>query len=266
MTARTPIVTVELTEDQKCLVPDWESEVAGFQRNCNARAKDKRRRFKLCLHEGGHAVQYRSQLGWDVKPHGPYMGYDREEGKLEFVLGAVSPRIIGEYVKPLPWQRAMVSTSSFLLVEHFTGASDDEFTIQNDIKGLRRELGENADMNEAVACAKIMLEEQLSDPTFLQELKQACRDYEMDVYGTDEATEWGWLEYRPELQGTRHRVVSPYAGNFGTLIEHNGDLKLVLEGEIFRPEDDLRGCPLEVVIAEPQKVGTSRVVERWNQR
>ena len=201
-----------------------------------------------------------------MKFHGPHLDF-LEMGRLQFVLGAVSPKIICEYVKPLPWQDGMVSTSGFLLVEHLTGAPDDEFTIQNDLKGLRSKLGENADMNEAVAFAEIMLEDQLSDPNFLEELKQACRDYEFDVYGTQEATEWGWLEYRPELQGKRHRVVSPYAGNFGMLIEHDGDLKLVLEGEIFRQEDDLRGCPLEVVIAEPQKAGASRVVPTalaWN--
>jgi hypothetical protein len=72
-------------------------------------------------------------------------------------------------------------------------------------------LGENADMNEAVAYAGIVLEAQLSEPWFLPELKRAVRDYELEVYGTDEATEWGWLEYRPELQGTRHRVIVPYA-------------------------------------------------------
>jgi hypothetical protein len=44
-------------------------------------------------------------------------------------------------------------------------------------------------------------------------------------------------------------------GNFGTLIEQEGDLKLLVEGEMFRPHDDLRGGTLEVNIAEPQKAG-----------
>ena len=48
-------------------------------------------------------------------------------------------------------------------------------------------------------------------------------------------------------------------------MEQNGDLKLVVEGEVFRPEDELRGVRLDVRLAEPQKVGTHRVVERWNQ-
>jgi hypothetical protein len=256
-----PTVEVRLTEEQKCLVPDWEEQKEIFQRNCNKRAKDKCQRFRNILHEGGHAVQYRNLLQWGVKFLGPHL--DFEDGKLQFVLGAVSP-VIGRYVEPLPWQRVMVSTSSFLLTEHFTGLPDDQFTIQNDLKGLRSELGEDADMNQAVAYAEIMLECQLRDPTFLTELERACHDYEMDVHGTDEATTWGWKEYHPELPGTRHRVIVPSSGYFGTLVEHNGDLKLVVEGAVFSPQDELRGMRPEVRLAEQQRAGVDRVVMLWN--
>jgi len=51
---------------------------------------------------------------------------------------------------------------------------------------------------------------------------------------------------------------------FGTLIDHDGDLKLVSEGEVFRPGDELRGVRPEVMIAEPQKPGADRAVRRWN--
>jgi hypothetical protein len=91
------------------------------------------------------------------------------------------------------------------------------------------------------------------------------RDDEMAIYGTDEATTWGWREYHPELPGTRHRVVVPYSGGYGLLVEHNGDLKLVVEGEVFCPGDELRAGSLEVRIAEPEKAGAHRVVEKWNQ-
>ena len=47
-------------------------------------------------------------------------------------------------------------------------------------------------------------------------------------------------------------------------MQQNGDLKLVVEGEVFRAEDELRGTRLEVRIAEPQKVGTHRAVQAWN--
>ena len=126
-------------------------------------------------------------------------------------------------------------------------------------------MSENDDMNQAVAYAEIILEGQLSEPSFLPELERAVRDYELAIYGTDEATRWGWREYRPELPGTRHRVAVPYSDNFGTLVEHDGDLKLVVEGEVFCPDDDLCGTRLEVRIAEPQKVGTERAVRRWNE-
>jgi hypothetical protein len=67
-----------------------------------------------------------------------------------------------------------------------------------------------------------------------------------------------------DFPGERHRVAVTTTGYFGTLLDHNGDLKLVVEGEVFRSGDELRGCALEVRIAEPQKVGTQRVVGEWN--
>ena len=48
-------------------------------------------------------------------------------------------------------------------------------------------------------------------------------------------------------------------------MEQNSDLKLVVEGEVFRPGDELRGTRLEVRTAEPQKVGTERAARRWNE-
>jgi hypothetical protein len=47
-------------------------------------------------------------------------------------------------------------------------------------------------------------------------------------------------------------------------VEQNSDLKLVVEGEVFRPGDELRGVRPDVQIAAPQKAGTRRVVEEWN--
>ena len=36
-------------------------------------------------------------------------------------------------------------------------------------------------------------------------------------------------------------------------------------GKVFRPEDELRGMRLDVRLAEPQKAGTHRVVQEWNE-
>jgi hypothetical protein len=256
-----PTVKVRLTPEEKNAIPDWEEQVALIQRHCDELTNDKRERFRICLHEGGHTAQYRNQFRWDVDFLGPYVRY--EDGKLLFAAGAVSATRTNGY-EPFPWQEAMVSTSGFLLVEHFTAVPDEQIVIQNDLKRLRSKLGENEDMNLAVHYAEIMLEDQLSEPNFVQELKQACVDYETAVYGTDEATMWGWKEYHPELPGTRHRVIVPYSGHFGTLVENDGDLKLIVEGKVLRPTDELRGGSLEVRIAEPQKAGTHRLVGEWN--
>jgi hypothetical protein len=111
--------------------------------------------------------------------------------------------------------------------------------------------------------AEIMLEGQLSEPTFLSELERAVRDHELAIYGTDEATAWVWKEYRPEISGERHRVAVTTTGYFGTLIDGD-ELKLAAEAAVFRHGDELHGTRLEVGIAEPQKVGTDRAVRRWS--
>ena len=253
-------VDVRLTPEEKSAVPDWEEQVAVFQRQCDERTKHAR--FRLCLHEGGHAVQYRNQFRWDVEFQGPSVGY--ESGELKFVAGSVTPIPTNNY-DPFHWQHALVSASGFLLVEHFTAVPDEQIVIKNDLATLRSKLGDKADLNEAVWYAKMMLEIQLSEPDFIQELKQACRDYENGVYGTDEATEWGWREYRPEFPGQRHRVAVTTTGYFGTLIVDGETLKLVTEGAVFRPEDEIRGMRPEVGIAELQKVETDRAVNCWNE-
>jgi hypothetical protein len=49
----------------------------------------------------------------------------------------------------------------------------------------------------------------------------------------------GLNEYRPYLQRERHRVAVTITGYFRTLIAGD-ELKLVTEGAVFRPGDDLR--------------------------
>jgi hypothetical protein len=251
-------VDVRLTEEEKNLVPDFEKRLKRFQSSMDMMSRSEV--FDLCLHEGSHAVQHR-KLGWNVEFQGPHMYY--KDGKLHHMAGAVVP--IPDNYDPLHWQHAMVSVAGFYFVNHFTAVPNEPYVIQNDLETLRFKLGPNGDMNQAVYYAEVMLEDQLSDPTFLPELERAVRDYELAIYGTDEATQWGWREYHPELPGTRHRVIVPYSGNFGTLVEQEGNLRLVVEGDVFHPSDELRGGSLEVRIGEPEKVGTSRVVEKWNQ-
>jgi hypothetical protein len=86
------------------------------------------------------------------------------------------------------------------------------------------------------------------------------------IYGTDEATTWGWNEYHPELSGERHRVVVPYSGNLGTPVDNNGQLMLLVEGEALLPTDESRDMRQEVRIGKPQRAGVGHVVRhgtRW---
>jgi hypothetical protein len=49
------------------------------------------------------------------------------------------------------------------------------------------------------------------------------------------------------------------------LVEHDGELKLVVEGEVFSPGDDLRGIKPEVKIPDARKSETEHMVSRWNE-
>ena len=257
-------VDVRLTDEEKRLVPDWEEQVATFQRTMNKVERDKRERFRLALHEGAHSQQIR-KLGWGVKFYGPYVYFDHDSGEVVFVHGAVLPIGYPKY-KPFDWQHAIICASGFLLVEHFTAVPDSPYTIQHDLKTLRSDLGENGDINDAMFYAKIVLFEDVrTEPTFISELEQTCRDYEMNVYGNTEATEWGWREYRPELKGTRHHVSVITRGYHGTLFENGDELTLLTEGEVFRPGDEIRGTKLEVMSWNPEKAGADRAVRRWNE-
>jgi hypothetical protein len=63
-------VEVRLTESEKNVVPDWQEEVAIFQRRCDEMGA--REKFCLCLHEAGH-MAYNRRLGWSVeKLFGPH--------------------------------------------------------------------------------------------------------------------------------------------------------------------------------------------------
>ena len=42
------------------------------------------------------------------------------------------------------------------------------------------------------------------------------------------------------------------------------ELKLVMEGKVFSPGDEVRSTKLEVGIQKPEKVGTHRVVQELN--
>jgi hypothetical protein len=78
-------------------------------------------------------------------------------------------------------------------------------------------------------------------------MERAVRDYELAVYGTDEATGWGWKEYRPDLKGVRHRIAGSTTGYFGTLVVDGDNLTLLTEGEAYRPGHKVRGLGLRRV-------------------
>lgn len=193
-TLSSPMVEVRLTEEQKCFVPDWSEQVSDFQGRYDKEMEDVEERFRLVLHEGSHAVEYHRQFRANVKNHGPSVCF--RDGELHYTLGQVT-RTTRRYYVPSRLQRAMVCIAGFYLVEHFTGVAEDEWVIECDLQWMRRflSLSKDADVSEIVLLAKGKLNDELSDPTFIPQLKQACINYEQDVFGDMSATEWGWRTY-----------------------------------------------------------------------
>lgn len=110
-------IDVRLTDEQKNAEPDFEKTLARFQRRYNDLAGDMRKKFRLCLHEGGHAM-YQRRSGRGVRFHGPYIEHD---GELSFILGAVSPVIGEEGVSLADYEHAAISMAGFIVVERLTG-------------------------------------------------------------------------------------------------------------------------------------------------
>jgi hypothetical protein len=251
-------VDVHVTEEEKNTIPNWEERVARFQEGCDCRERDLRLRFRLVLHEAGHTVQYR-QFGWEVKFFGPYVIF--EDGDLRPIKGAVSPRRTNNY-EPLFWQHGMVCIAGFWMVEHFTAIPNDKPAIRGDLKSLRKELAPDEDFDAAVNYAEIMLGFQISEPDFLPQLKQACRDYEMDVFGNTDATEWGWKEYHPELKGERCSVTLPPTNQRGLLIGDN----LYVGGVEVKAEETFHGRQPRVSLHQTRRRDAPQMVRRWNER
>lgn len=223
---------VRLTPEEKSAVPDWAERVGVFIYKCDERFEDKQERFRLCLHEASHAIQFR-QFGWNVKFSGPHVEY--EAGKLRFYLGEVSPVRLNNY-EPLPWQHAMVFIAGFKWVEHFTGLPDANIAIQRDLASLRAKLGEVADVEEAVWQAEMMLEDQLSQPGFVDDLRRMVRGYELIVFNTVEATTWGWKHFRLDLPGQRYAVGHDDLN--WLLVDDGKQLRLIVDGAEVSPAEE----------------------------
>jgi hypothetical protein len=263
-------VEVRLTEAEQNAIPNFADKLQRFQLRYDKLERDIQEKSRLCLHEGAHAMRYRA-LGVDVKFFGPHI----QNGENETVLGSVLP------VSPVvacDWQQAAVSMAGFVVVERLTGLPEVEHVIKNDLATLKSKLAnsprlvsEPEDLEKRFERATVFggyaIEFDMEKPEFLPALEQAVRDYEREVFHTDECWPWLWNEYRLDLPGTRHRVIvngGEYDWHAGLLVEHKGELRLVVHGKVLLPED---GVGVSFAnMHQKRKANTRRVVGEWNRQ
>jgi hypothetical protein len=267
-------VDVRLTEEQKNAEPDFDKTLARFQRQYDDLAQDVREKFRLCLHEGGHAMYFR-RFGVDVNFHGPHV--EAHKDGISFALGAVSP----EWSVACAWQHAAVSMAGFTVVERLTGVPNEESIIQNDLRMLGRKLKkfprlphEPEDhlkrVERATEIAEFAILSDMEEPQFLLDLERATRDYERAVFHTDETWSWAEREYRFDLPGERYAVGNNCLGFLWLLID-NGELRLIVNGgKDCSPSDKVHGrvhgYSPELFACNAGEKRAADAVRRWNER
>jgi hypothetical protein len=236
----------------------WKQHAA-FQRHCDKMKKDVRAKFIQSFHEANHMV-YLRRGGWTIKLHGPFMYY--ENGELRTASGAVEQVEGGTPLKD--WQIAKKSVAGFVSVETLVGQPNEQIAIDGDIRVLSREskaTGERLD--ELVRMAKTLVRCELNDPAFVKELEVATREYEMEIFHTDETWSWAVKEFRLDLPGERYAVALPSLGAHGLLLDGD-DLKLFVDGKEVAPHDQINYCDAAVLLTKPERKGAADVIRRWN--
>jgi len=83
----------------------------------------------------------------------------------------------------------------------------------------------------------ILVRFDLNEPAFAQELEVARREFEREIFHTDETWSWAWKEFRLDLPGERYQVAVTTTGYYGTLVvEGNGTLRFFTEGAEYSPD------------------------------
>jgi hypothetical protein len=265
-----PIVKVEvrLTPEEKNAVPNLEKKVEAFQRRYDH--MDMREKFRLCLHEAGHAMFFR-RLGWSVELLGPYVEY--HDGKLRYVLGAVHPTeteiIIRDDMLFLDWEIAKAYVGSYVLVEALTGEPEKKHVIDCDSCDLPRKLNIAPErVSQALEAAKGLILHELRDDraSLLEELGSVICEYELSTFHTDETLLWGWNEFKVDVPGERYSVAFPPTRGYGLLIENGDDLILFVDGAEVKPWETMHGCQPRVILRGAQRKRAPQVVRKWNAR
>lgn len=244
-------VTVHITEEEKLLVPDFEKRLKSFQRSVDK--WDRREKFRLCIHEGGHAWADR-KFGCEPTFYGPSVKI--KNGDLAFVCGSV----YADNSDLAEWMKAAISVAGYLAVEVLTGHLEDSCTIQND---------NSKHESYGLYSGEHFIRDALTGTESLKNINDvlaAAMDYEAAIFGTSEIVMWGIHESCLDLPGHRYGVYSNRHGLPWILIDDGDQLKLIVEGREERsPSDKLHRERLEL-IAVTTCERAADAVRRWNEQ
>jgi hypothetical protein len=249
-------IAIELPEGQR--PADFDKILARFQRHMDGVERDVRDKARICIHEGGHAIQIR-RYGGDVEFHGPYIGYDGIKA-----LGAVSPK--GD-VKFGPFEEAATYIAGPLLVQLITGTSDNWTNWQegHDVKDLQKRLNTtDKQFGFAKEMGEFAILYDMQRPDFLSRLEAEVRAYEREIFGTDETWDWAVKEYCLNWFRERVAVGNHSLGYLFWLIPDGEKVRLFLHGEERSPAEKIFGCALEVYPVTPGERAAD-AVRRWNE-
>jgi hypothetical protein len=221
-------VEVHLTDEEKNATPDFEKRLKRFQYRVDQMSR--REIFRLCLHEGGHAWADR-KFWCPPTLNGPSVKI--KGGEPVFAYGSVAAD-----VSPLPgWMKGAAAVAGYVAVEILTGQPEEPDVIENDNRGH-----EKSDLG----MGEIFIRSELSGS--LMELLSAAREYEVTIFGTDDVVLRGVNEFRLFHPGERYAVGIASTGYHGLLMEHNGHLRLFVDGVEYTPKDKINGYEPTLVV------------------
>ncbi len=247
-------VTIEIPEDQR--PADFDKMLARFQRHMDGVERDVRDKARVCIHEGGHAMQNR-RYGGEVEFFGPSIQYDGKKA-----LGSVSPK--GELsFGPFEW--AAIWMAGPFAVEQVTGTPDDPETVNHDLECLKRWLGTTDGRYElAKNMGEFALLSDMQKPDFLPLLEASVRDYERAVYGTDEVWDFAVKDFHLDSFRERVAVGNNSLGYLMWLIPDGEKVRLFLHGQERSPAEKIYGIALEAYSVTPGERAAD-AVRRWNE-
>lgn len=254
-----------VTAEQIAAIPDWDEQFARFQSQWDGVVSDTRLKVRHVFHEAGH-VMYHRRYGREVRLYGPRAEY---EGKPIFTFGSVGPILNDDNWLLTDWENAAISMAGYMVAERITGLPEVKEVIDNDLRVLKHNLGVTPRLpsapedfskrfEQAVSLGEYTILTDMEQPEFFRDLEQAVRDYEREIFRTDEIWNWAAKQYRFDLPGERFAVGRTALRDW-LLIDDGNQLRLIVDGVEVSPAKEY-----ELFFVAGGKPAMD-AVSRWNE-